>query len=173
MCNDTTGHVDVMADVYLQPDAFVLDSAGPAVPPVAAGSEQQEHEQQSQQAAPPRAQQHASSTQFLMDHLLDSQQARWPDGNPAGGSGGTWSRPESPRVRQAYAGLRDAVFEVVAPRDWAAQLPDPPGMRLTSSSRSIDTRADRTLPGARAPASPRHKRQLRAANVNPPCPALK
>ena len=69
------GHVDVTAALILQPDMFAHSSV-PPLPPAEPGLEQQQAQSQS---VPTAAQQHAGSVQVLMDHLLDSQQARWQD----------------------------------------------------------------------------------------------
>ncbi len=127
------GQVDITAAIHLQPAVFDRGFASQS-PQAAPEPTQQEQPQQhavptgaQQHAVPTAAQQHAGSIQVVMEHLLESQQARWQDGSIIAGSRDGGSRPDSPRGRAAYAGLRDAVFDIIAPRDWVAQLPDPPG----------------------------------------------
>jgi len=122
-----SGHVDITAAVFFQPAVFVQTSASPVPPPAAAAPEPPQQEEQLQPAAPTAVQQHAGSIQVVMEHLLESQQARWQEGSLIAGTRDGGNRPDSPRGRAAYAGLRDAVFDIIAPRDWTAQLPDPPG----------------------------------------------
>ena len=119
-----TGYVDITAAIHLQPAVFTHGTASPTTP---AAPEPGQEKEQPQPSVPTAAQQHSISIQVLIDHLLESQQARWQDGSFVVGSNDGGSRPESPRGRAAFAGLRDAVFDIIAPRDWTAQLPDPPG----------------------------------------------
>ena len=65
------GHVDVSAAVHLQPDVFHTGSTAP--------NEPSERQHQPQDSPSPAAAQHVGSVQVLMDHLLQSRQARWLD----------------------------------------------------------------------------------------------
>ena len=138
--NDS-GQLDVTAAIVFQPGVFAQGSASTAQPEA---SEPQQQEEQQQPVAPTAAQQHAGSIQVLTEHLRESQQASWQDGSPTAGSRDGGSRPDSPRGRAAYAGLRDAVFDIIAPRDWTAQLPDPPGACLSANVQRTASRACRT-----------------------------
>ena len=119
------GQVDITAAIHLQLPILAQGLAPPS--PTAASEPERHEEEQPQPPAPTTAQQHAGSVQVVMEHLLESQQARWQDGSSVAGSVNGGSRPDSPRGREAQAGLRDAVFDITAPRDWTAQLQDPPG----------------------------------------------
>ena len=42
------------------------------------------------------------------------------------------------RAREQQTGLRDAVFDIVSPRDWSVQLPDPQGtLELTCAGEVV------------------------------------
>ena len=119
------GQVDITAAIHLQPPILAQGLASPT--PIPASEPERQEKEQPQPLAPTTAQQHAGSVQVVMEHLLESQQARWQDGGSVAGGRDGGGRPDSPRGREAQAGLRDAVFDITAPRDWTAQLQDPPG----------------------------------------------